>query len=237
MSSLCYTDGMEDVQSIRDFLFSHQDTAYRDFQSPLIPSIQKDSMIGVRTPILRAYAKELSKDAKAAAFLQNLPHTYFEENQLHGFVISLTRDFDLCLSQVDTFLPYVDNWATCDQLSPKVFAKHTKDLLPKIDLWLASGKVYTVRFAIACLMRYFLDDDFEPGYLEKVCSVSLDDYYVKMMQAWYFATALAKQWEASLPFIREHRLDQWTERKAVQKARESFRVSDEHKSELLSLRL
>lgn len=234
--SLCYTVCMDELQTIRDFLFSHQDTAYRDFQAPLIPSVRKESVIGVRTPVLRAYAKELVKDEKMAAFLEQLPHVYFEENQLHGFVISLTKDFDRCLSQVEAFLPFVDNWATCDQLSPKVFAKHTQSLLPEIDQWLASGRVYTVRFGIACLMRYFLDEHFDRTYLEKVCSVLLDDYYVRMMQAWYFATALAKQWDATVPFIKGHRLEPWTEKKAVQKARESFRVSDEHKAELLMMK-
>lgn len=217
-------------------LTAQQDIPYRDFQSKLIPSADKECFIGVRTPALRTMAKELAKRADMEEFLSALPHRYFDENQLHAFVISLTKDFDSCLAQVSAFLPYVDNWATCDQMSPKVFKKHKKELLPQIERWLASGKTYTIRFGIKMLMEHFLDADFDSSYLQKVAQIRSDEYYVNMMIAWYFATALAKQYKATLPLLEARALDARTHNKAIQKALESFRVSPEQKAVLRTLK-
>ncbi len=222
-------------KKIISFLFDHQDLSYRDFQGPLIPNLKNHTMIGVRTPVLRALAKTLVKEESETAldeYTASLPHQYFEENQLHAFIISLTKDFEKCLSQVDAFLPFVDNWATCDQLSPQVFKKSAGALLPSINVWLLSNEVYRIRFAIGCLMRYFLDENFEAAYLDLVASVENGDYYVKMMQAWYYATALAKQWDETYSFLKKGKLELWTIKKTIQKARESYRVSEEHKVEL-----
>ena len=219
-------------QEIREELFRLQDTEYRDFQGALIPTVARASFIGVRTPALRALAKRYSKKAEISVFLSDLPHRYFDENQLHAFIISEINDFSLALREVERFLPYVDNWATTDQMSPKVFKKHKKELLPAIDRWLLSDCIYTVRFAVGMLMAHFLDEDFDPVYLEKVAVVSSEEYYVKMMVAWYFATALAKQYDAALPYITEKRLAPWTHNKTIQKALESYRVPPERKAYL-----
>ena len=223
--------------TIVEHLLSVSDEAYAAFQRPLLPSIGADTMIGVRTPELKRYAKELLKTTDVTDFLNTLPHKYFEENQLHAFLISGEKDFDVCLHKVSNFLPYIDNWATCDQLSPWIFAKHSEKLLPFIEKWLKSKHEYTVRFAICLLMRYFLDEKFLPRYHELVAGVKRDEYYIKMMQAWYFATALAKQYEATLPFIENHRLEPWVHNKTIQKAVESFRVSDEHKNYMRTLKV
>ena len=214
---------------IRDKLFSLQDVKYRDFQVKLIPTVSPGSVIGVRTPDLRNFAKEVVKSADYDAFLSVLPHEYFDENQLHAFVISEIKDFEKCLSETEKFLPVVDNWATCDQLSPKIFKKNKAALLEKIKVWIKSSHTYTVRFAIGMLMQHFLDDDFLPEYAELVSSVKSEEYYINMMIAWYFATALAKQYDAALPFITENRLEKWTHNKTIQKAVESYRISDEKK--------
>ncbi|MBR4537597.1 MAG: DNA alkylation repair protein [Clostridia bacterium] len=208
------------------------DPAYAEFQRKLIPTVAPETVIGVRTPDLRKLAKELIQNREAEAFLKALPHTYFDENQLHAFILSEDKDFQRCLDRVSVFLQYVDNWATCDQMSPKVFKKHVPELLPAIDQWLHVGQVYTVRFAIGMLMEHFLDANFDPRYLEWVSEVRSGEYYVNMMVAWYFATALAKQYDAALPYIRDHRLTPWTHNKAIQKAAESFRVPPERKAEL-----
>ena len=209
-----------------------RDPAYAEFQKKLIPTVAPGSIVGVRTPELRALAKELIQTGEAEAFLQELPHRYFDENQLHAFILSEDKDFERCLNRVSAFLPSVDNWATCDQMSPKVFKKHRAELLPVIESWLHDGHVYTVRFAIGMLMEHFLDGDFEPRYLEWVSAVRSGEYYVDMMAAWYFATALAKQYEAAFPYIRDRRLPVWTHNKAIQKAAESYRVPPEHKAAL-----
>ena len=223
---------------INGYLFSLQDVAYRDFQAKLIPTVDFSRVIGVRTPALRAFAKKLRKEGGSGVqeFLSSLPHEYFDENQLHAFLISEEKDFDACFSLLEKFLPFIDNWATCDQLSPAVFKKNHEKLLPHIEKWIESEKTYTIRFAIKCLMQYFLDEDFKPVYLEKVAAVHSEEYYVKMMVAWYFATALAKQYEATLPFIEQKRLEKWTHNKAIQKARESFRISAEQKEYLKKLK-
>jgi 3-methyladenine DNA glycosylase AlkD len=224
-------------QKILQRLQSLQDTGYRDFQSGLIPTADKSFFIGVRTPALRALAHELARDPDTARFLDDLPHRYFDENQLHAFLISEIRDFSSARAAVDRFLPYVDNWATCDQLSPGVFRKHHAELLPQIRIWLASGRTYTVRFAVGMLMQHFLDDDFDPAFPELVAGIRSEEYYVRMMAAWYFATALAKQYDAVIGYLEDRKLDPWTHNKTIQKAIESYRVSDDRKQYLRTLRI
>lgn len=223
-------------EEIINNLNSLSDSKYRDFQIKLIPGTTSDQMIGVRTPDLRSYAKELSKRDDISDFLNNLPHEFFDENQLHAFVISLMKDYDKCMCEVERFLPYVDNWATCDQMSPKIFKKNKEKLLEKISDWMASDKTYTIRFGIKMLMEHFLDDDFDLQYPDMVASVRSEEYYVNMMIAWYFATALAKQYDSILPYIEEKRLDTWTHNKAIQKSIESYRITDDQKSYLRSLK-
>ncbi len=210
-----------------------QDLKYRDFQSKLIPTVDKEKIIGVKTPALKALAKEFSRSAGSKEFLDALPHNYFEENQIQGFVISQIKDFDECIKRVQAFLPYIDNWATCDQTSPVIFKKHRKELFPYIKEWLKSGHTYTIRFAIGMLMQHFLDEDFDRNCIELVVAVKSDEYYVNMEIAWYMATALAKQWDESLPFLSIKYLDKWTLNKSIQKARESRRISKEKKEKLL----
>ncbi len=223
-------------EEIINNLNSLSDSKYRDFQINLIPGKTSAQMIGVRTPDLRSYAKELSKRDDISDFLSNLPHKYFDENQLHAFIISLLKDYDKCMVEVERFLPYVDNWATCDQMSPKIFKKNREKLLEKIRDWIVSDKTYTIRFGIKMLMEHFLDDDFELQYPDMVASVRSEEYYVNMMIAWYFATALAKQYDSILPYIEEKRLDTWTHNKAIQKSIESYRITDDQKSYLRSLK-
>ena len=225
------------VDEIRNELFGMQDVKYRDFQAKLIPTVEPATVIGVRTPQLRKYAGVLLKRDDVQEFLNDLPHKYFDENQLHAFIISGIKDCGKCMSEVERFLPYVDNWATCDQMSPKVFKKHRSELLMKIKEWISSGETYTIRFGVGMLMEHFLDEDYDPGYPEMVSKVRSDEYYVNMMTAWYFATALAKQYESVLPFIENKKLDAWTHNKAIQKAVESYRITDEQKSYLKSLKI
>lgn len=225
------------TDEIRGRLFALRDIPYRDFQSGLIPNVDKELLIGVRTPALRALAKELSKQADTGAFLSTLPHTYFDENQLHAFLISEIKDFAACVEATEAFLPYVDNWATCDQLSPKVFKKHREELLPYIFRWLRSDRTYTVRFAVGMLMAHFLDEAFSAEYLDSVASLHSEEYYINMMIAWYFATALAKQYDAALPYMEQRRLSAWTHNKVIQKAVESRRVTEEQKLYLKTLKI
>lgn len=225
------------IDDIRKELFELQDQKYRDFQGKLIPTVAIDTVIGVRTPELRRYAKQLAGREELAEFLYDLPHQYFDENQLHAFLISGMKDFERCIEEVCRFLPFVDNWATCDQMSPKIFKKNRAELLAYIREWMASGETYTVRFAIGMLMEHFLDEDFDIVYPEMVALVRSEEYYVNMMIAWYFATALAKQYEAVLPFIEERRLDPWTHNKAIQKSVESCRITAEQKTYLKSLKV
>ena len=225
------------TKEIRDTLFQLRDETYRALQIKLIPTMAPDAMMGVRTPALRQLARQLYRAGEASAFLDELPHRYFDENQLHAFIISEMRDFGECVDALRRFLPWVDNWATCDQLSPKVFKKHRQQLLPHVREWLATGQTYTVRFAIGMLMAHFLDEDFDGEYPRMVSEVRSDEYYVNMMIAWYFATALAKQYEAVLPYIENRVLDPWTHNKAIQKSLESYRISDEHKAYLKRLKL
>ena len=218
-------------------LASMRDETYAAFQRKLLPTVPPDAVIGVRTPQLKALAKQMLTNSAAEGFLSELPHAYFDENQLHAFILSEMKDFDVCITAVEAFLPYIDNWATCDQLSPKAFKKSPERLLPFIDVWLASDKTYTVRFGIGMLMQHFLDERFSPEYPEKVAAVSSDEYYINMMIAWYFATALAKQYESVLPFIEKRVLPAWTHNKAIQKARESLRITPEQKEYLNSLKV
>ena len=217
-------------------LFALQDKGYADFQSKLLPTIPRETIIGVRTPELRKMAKQVCKTPAAQAFMHTLPHRYFDENQLHAFILSEEKDFNACLAELEQFLPCVDNWATCDQLSPKCFKKHTQELLPHIRKWMASEHTYTIRFGMGMLMRYYLDEAFRPEYLQWVASIKREEYYIRMMQAWFFATALAKQWSTTLPYIGQHRLHPWTHNKAIQKAIESYRITDEQKEILRGLR-
>lgn len=217
-------------------LFEMQDTEYAKFQSGLIPNVDADIYIGVRTPELRAYAKELYKSGFAGEFLAALPHKYFEENQLHSFIISLEKDFDECLRLVKAFLPYIDNWATCDQLNPAVFKKNTAKLVPFINSCLESEHTYTVRFGILCCMHFFLEEAEDNGFMERISKIKTEEYYINMMRAWYFATALAKQYDRAIGYIEDKRLDDFTHKKTITKACESFRVTDEHKAYLRSLR-
>lgn len=224
------------TEEIRKQLFSMQDLKYRDFQSKLIPTVDYKTVIGVRTPQLRKYAKQLVKTEGITEFLRDLPHLYFDENQLHAFIISEIKDYGRCMEEVEIFLPYVDNWATCDQLLPKAFKNHEKELLEVIRKWIVSDKTYTVRFAIGMLMKYFLDEHFDFEYPKMVAQIRSEEYYINMMIAWYFATALAKQYEAILPFIENPCLDVWTHNKAIQKSVESYRITKEQKEYLRSLK-
>ena len=240
--------------AIQKRLRDMQDEKYADFQAALIPGKERERTIGVRTPQLRAYAKELLKEAKSSSgscptsseldrFMETLPHKYFDEMQLHAFLLSETKDISKCLEEVEAFLPYVDNWATCDQLSPKVFGKkkdgrlvYRDTLLRHIDRWLESNETYTVRYGIGVLLQHFLDADFDPGYMNRVAEIRSEEYYIKMMIAWYFATALAKQYDAALPVLLQNRLDVWTHNKTIQKAVESRRITDEQKTYLKTLK-
>ena len=220
-------------------LFELQDEKYRNFQSKLIPTINSESIIGVKTPELKTLAKDISKGNEILRndFLSDVPHRYFEENQLQAFIISDEKDFDKCIDYLENFLPYIDNWATCDQLCPATFKKNHSKLLPYINKWINSNYTYTIRFAIKLLMQHFLNEDFKPEYLEMVAKVESSEYYINMMRAWYFATSLAKQYESTITVIQEKRLDIWTHNKTIQKAIESFRITPEQKTYLRSLRV
>jgi len=225
------------IEEIRKELYGLRDEEYAGFQAKLIPTYDKERVIGVRTPMLRKYAKELVKRDDIQDFLADLPHGFFDENQLHAFVVSEIKDYEKCMEETERFLPYVDNWATCDQMSPKVFKKHKAELIKKIREWISSGRTYTVRFGTGMLMQHFLDEDFDISYPALVAAISSDEYYVNMMKAWYFATALAKQYDEVIPFIEEKKLDTWTHNKAIQKSVESFRISGEKKEYLKSLKV
>ena len=214
-----------------DLLSSLADKKYKEFNSSLIPTLPKECFIGVRTPELRKIAKKTD-----ASFLLVLPHTYFEENQLHAFMISDIKEFDLCIAETERFLPYVDNWATCDQMSPVSFCKNKKKLLDHISVWILSDHVYTVRFAVNMLMKHFLGQEFDVSYCEMVKNISLDNYYVKMVSAWYFATALYTNWDEVIIYLEEHRLDEWIHNKTIQKAIESHRITPQQKNYLRTLK-
>lgn len=223
-------------EQIQKELFSLQDIKYRNFHAKLIPNIRPELIIGIRTPELRKYAKILAKKTEAEAFLSILPHKYYEENNLHGFLIETTKDYFKTIDLLDNFLPYIDNWATCDMISPKIFKKHLPQLLLKIKEWIASEHTYTKRFGIGMLMKFYLDENFSTEFLDMVACINSKEYYVNMMIAWYFATALARQYDTVLPYIEEQRLDTWVHNKTIQKAVESFRITDEQKIYLKTLK-
>ena len=213
-----------------------QDLGYRDFSSALIPNVSKELVIGVRTPELRKLSKEILKSGEAESFMAELPHKYLEENHLHGFLIAQTKDFDSCIEALDKFLPFVDNWATCDGIRPKIFAKHKEELLSHIKRWISSEHGYTKRFGMEMLMCHFLDEDFKSEFLD-LANIPSEEYYVNMMAAWFYASALTKQYEQTLPYFVEKRLPKWVHNKAIQKARESYQVSKEHKDYLKNLKI
>lgn len=225
------------VKNIQEQLFALQDLKYRDFQRKLMPTVDPETVIGVRTPELRKLARSYGRQPESREFLKCLPHLYYEENNLHAFLLETIRDYGRAMEEVERFLPYVDNWATCDQMSPKVFGKHLTELLEKIRLWIASPETYTVRFAIGMLMRFYLDEAFRPEYPELVSGVRSEEYYVNMMIAWYFATALAKQYDAVLPYLEQKKLEKWTHNKTIQKAVESYRITPEQKAYLKTLKI
>lgn len=224
------------MESLKEKLLSLEDIPYREFHSKLMPEIEKERIIGIRIPVLRSLAKEIAGTDSAEKFLGTLPHYYYEENNLHAFLIESISDYPLCVEAVNRFLPFVDNWATCDSLRPKVFAKYKDELLKQIDIWLNSEHVFTVRFAIEMLMIHFLDEDFSPDFPEKVAAVKRNEYYVEMMVAWYFATALAKQYDSVLPYLKDRKLSPSVHAKTIRKAVESYRITDEQKVYLKTLK-
>lgn len=222
--------------NIQKELFALRDISYGDFHAKLVPNIPRELLIGVRVPEARKLAKRLAKEPEASEFLKDLPHKYYDENILHALLISEMKDYDACIVAIDEFLSYIDNWAVCDILSPKIFKEHKTSLLEKIKEWSASDETYTCRFGLEMLMSYFLDNDFKPDYLEITTSVHSEEYYVRMMIAWFFATALAKQWDATIKYIEDNRLDTWTHNKAIQKAKESRRITPKQKEYLKALK-
>ena len=219
--------------TVQKMLISMGEGEYREFSSKLMPTVEKSKVIGIRIPILRNFAKELENYED---FLNDLPHKYFEENNLHAFLIERERDFDRCIELIDAFLPYIDNWATCDSMKPKVLKKEPKKLLKHIKKWIKSKEVYTVRYAINLLMSFYLDDNFDKDHLMIVANVKSGEYYINMMRAWYFATALAKRYKETIPYIENDELDTWTHNKIIQKSIESFRISKEQKQYLKTLK-
>lgn len=224
------------MQEIQILLNENKDDKYAQFQRKLIPGIAPETVIGVRTPMLRKMAKQIAKEDSGLAFLKECPHELFEENQIHGFIISDMKNFEFCICELEKFLPYINNWATCDQTSPKVFKKHKDKLLPYIGKWLGSEHTYTVRFAIGMLMQHYLDDDFKPEYLAMVSDIKSEEYYINMEIAWYMATALAKQWDAAIVYIEAKKMDKWVHNKTIQKAIESYRITDVQKDYLRTCR-
>ena len=224
------------TDEIRKTLFENADESYKQFHSKLIPNIPPERIIGVRTPAVKKLAKTYGIRPDIDEFLSDLPHKYYDENNLHGFIIADIKDYEQTVKYLNTFLPFVDNWATCDLLKPKAFEKNRDKLKKDIDIWLSSDEVYTKRFAIGMIMCHFLDGDFDVSYFPKIAEIRSDEYYIKMMQAWFFATALAKQWEEAVKIIEKHKLDTWTHRKAIQKSCESFRITKEQKEYLKALK-
>ena len=226
---------MNTEEYIIERLFTLQDLSYRDFNAKLIPNVPKDKVIGVRTPDIRKLAKELANTEQGQEFIRILPHKYHEENCLHAFIIEQIKDYDQCISEIDRFLPYIDNWATCDSLSPKVFAKNKDKLVADIKRWISDDKTYTIRFGVGMLMGHYLDEDFDPIYPEMVAGIRSEEYYVNMMLAWYFATALAKQYNAVIPYLEDKKLSLWVHNKTIRKAIESYRITKEQKDYLRTL--
>ena len=227
---------MAELTKLQKQLFELQDLKYRDFHSKLMPETDKETVIGIRTPVLRKFAKEFAGTSEAEAFLRQLPHRYYEENNLHMMLITGIKDYEKCMEEIQRFLPCIDNWATCDYPAPKCFARHKDQVLEEAKRWISSGETYVIRYGIGMLMRLFLDEDFSSEYLEMAAAVQSQEYYVNMMIAWYFATALAKQWDATVPYIDQHKLSDWVHRKTVQKAVESYRITPEQKEYLKGFR-
>jgi len=227
---------MAELIKLQKQLFELQDLKYRDFHSKLMPETDKETVIGIRTPVLRKFAKEFAGTSEAEAFLRQLPHRYYEENNLHMMLITGIKDYEKCMEEIQRFLPCIDNWATCDYPAPKCFARHKDQVLEEAKRWISSGETYVIRYGIGMLMRLFLDEDFSSEYLEMAAAVQSQEYYVNMMIAWYFATALAKQWDATVPYIEQHKLSDWVHRKTVQKAVESYRITPEQKEYLKGFR-
>lgn len=225
------------MNKIQNELFAMQDIAYKSFQAKLIPTLDSDAIIGVRTPMLRKFSSGINGSNIANDFLNSLPHAYYEENNLHAFLIEKIKNYELCIEATERFLPYIDNWATCDSFTPKIFCTHKTELLKRIDVWLLSEHPYTVRFAIKMLMNFYLDDDFRDEYAKRVSAVRSDEYYVEMMVAWYFATALAKQYDCAVRYLEDRMLPVWIHNKTIQKSCESFRISDEKKEYLKTLKI
>ena len=225
------------ITNVQSRLFELQDLKYRDFHAKLMPTVNKEKIIGVRTPALRVFAKKYGKTDEAKEYLQILPHQYYEENNLHGLLIEQIKDYDTCLEELERFLPYIDNWATCDMLAVKVVKNHLDTFIDEVYRWMESDHAYTIRFGISMLMRYYLEDAFQMEYPEKVAQIRSEEYYVNMMRAWYFATALAKQYDKILPFIEKQKLDVWTHNKTIQKAIESYRITPEQKEYLRGLKI
>lgn len=219
-----------------DKLLAYEDKEYGDFQAKLTPTISRDFIIGIRVPNIRMLAKECIKDENVNTFLDELPHQYYDENMLHAAIICEIKDYEECIRRIEQFLPYVDNWAVCDTIVPKIFKKRKDTLLDKAAEWMESKEEFTVRYGIAVIMRYYLDKDFKKEYLDKPASIRSDKYYINMMNAWLFATALAKQWDDTIVYLENNCFDVWVHNKTIQKARESFRVTDEHKEYLKSLK-
>lgn len=227
----------EVIPKVQQDLFAMQDLEYRDFHAKLMPTVDKDSVIGVRVPMLRAYAKKFGKTEEAKQFLEILPHQYYEENNLHGLLIDQMKDYELCIEELIRFLPYINNWATCDILSVKAVKGHLDSYIKNIYQWLESDYTYTIRFGINMLMRYYLEEEFKIEYPEKVAAIRSEEYYVNMVRAWYFATALAKKYDQVLPFLEEQKMDVWTHNKTIQKAIESYRITPEQKEYLRTLKI
>ena len=227
---------MAELTKLQKQLFELQDLKYRDFHSKLMPETDKETVIGIRTPVLRKFAKEFAGTSEAEAFLRQLPHRYYEENNLHMMLIAQIKDYNMCVSETEKFLPYIDNWATCDSPLPKCFDKNKEDIIVRAKNWIATDDTYVKRYGMGVMMRMFLDEDFKEEYIQLVAGVKSEEYYVNMMIAWYMATALAKQWHAAIPYIQEHRLSEWVHRKSIQKAVESYRITPEQKDYLKGLR-
>ena len=229
----------EIIKKVQKDLFEMQDLKYRDFQSKLMPTVDKAKVIGVRIPQLRKYASsflKLSSREEINEFMHTLPHQYYEEDNLHAFIIEKIKDYEECINALNAFLPYIDNWATCDMMNPKVLKKESERLLEQVKVWLKAKETYVVRFAMGCLMNYYLDEYFTEECANLVAEVQSDEYYIQMMQAWYFATALAKQYDAVLPYLLEHKLSMWVHNKTIQKAVESYRITTEQKEYLKTLK-
>lgn len=225
-----------ELHDIREILYRHQDEKYADFSAKLIPTVDRSRFIGVRTPEYKKIMKEIGDDPVVEEFLSVLPHDFHEENCLHSVWINKIRDYKTCLEALERFLPYVDNWAVCDGINPPCFKKNRQDLIGRVKKWIASNRTYTCRFGLHTLMTQFLEDDFRTEYLEQPADLRSDEYYVNMMRAWLFAEALTKQWESTIPFLSKDRLDPWTHNKTIQKACESFRITEEQKDLLRSMK-